>query len=95
LHLLATPQRVGQRRRLRPGLGTAAQEARSTGRTRLARGDGRCDVRTGKKRGFAVGKTKNGKGTKLLVLIDGQGLPLGISVDSAQRSDVRQIEPLL
>jgi Transposase DDE domain len=46
-------------------------------------------------RGFSVSKTRKVKGTKLLVLIDGQGLPLGVSVDSAQRSDVRQIEPLL
>ncbi len=29
------------------------------------------------------------------MLIDGQGLPLGCYVDSAQRADVRQIEPLL
>lgn len=29
------------------------------------------------------------------MLIDGQGLPLGVSVDGAQRADVRQIEPLL
>lgn len=95
LHLLATAERVGRRWRLRPGLGATAEEARSPRRTGLGSGDGRCDVRTGQKGGFSVGKTKKGKGTKLLVLIDGQGLPLGISVDSAQRSDVRQIEPLL
>jgi transposase len=61
----------------------------------LGSGDGRCDVRTGEKGGFSVGKTKKGKGTKLLVLIDGQGLPLGCYVDSAQQADVEQIEPLL
>jgi hypothetical protein len=31
-----------------------------------------------KKRGSAVGKTKRGKGTKWMVLVDGQGLPLGV-----------------
>ena len=47
------------------------------------------------KRGISVSKTEKGKGTKLLVLIDGKGLPLGVSADSAQRSDICQIEPLL
>jgi hypothetical protein len=93
--MLETAERVGQRWDFRPGLGATAEETRWTRRTGLECGDGRCDVRTGQKGGFSVGKAKKGKGTKLLVLIDGQGLPLGISVDSAQRSDVRQIEPLL
>jgi hypothetical protein len=36
-----------------------------------------------KKKGAAVGKTKRGKGTKSLVLIDGQGIPLGSHSDPA------------
>ena len=43
----------------------------------------RCHVRTGKKRGLGVGKTKRGKGTKMVVLADGQGLPVGVHVCSA------------
>ena len=35
------------------------------------------------KRGCAVGKTKKGKGTKLQLIVDGQGLPLGASVAAA------------
>lgn len=95
LHLLATPQRVGRQRRVRRSLGQAASQTRPTGRSRLGSGDGRCNVRTGQKRGFSVGKTKKGKGTKLLVLIDGGGLPLGLDVTSASPNDVRLIEPLL
>ena len=35
------------------------------------------------KKGSAIGKTKRGKGTKLRVVADGQGLPLGEFVCSA------------
>jgi hypothetical protein len=34
------------------------------------------------KGGAAVGKTKRGKGTKWMVLVDGQGLPLGVRLES-------------
>ncbi|MFM9066644.1 MAG: transposase [Planctomycetota bacterium] len=61
----------------------------------MGSGHGGCNLRTGKKRGFCVGKTKKGKGTKLLLLIDGQGLPMGMNVASASPSDQRLIEPLL
>jgi transposase len=49
----------------------------------------RWDLRLGEKRGLLVGKTKRGKGTKLVVLVDGQGTPLGLHVDSASPSEVR------
>ena len=42
-----------------------------------------------KKKGRLVGNTKRGKGTKLVVLVDGQGTPLGLHVDSASPSEVR------
>jgi transposase len=35
-------------------------------------------LRPGEKGGSAVGKTKRGKGTKWMVLVDGGGLPLGV-----------------
>jgi transposase len=38
----------------------------------------------GEKGGDAVGKTKVGKGSKVMVLADGQGLPIGLHVASAQ-----------
>jgi transposase len=43
----------------------------------------RCHVCAGKKRGLGVGKTKRGKGTKMVVVADGQGLPVGVHVCSA------------
>ncbi len=42
-----------------------------------------------------IGPTKRGKGTKLMLLVDGAGLPLAIEVDSASPAEVTLIEPLL
>lgn len=47
------------------------------------------------KRGDCVGKTKRGKGTKIMVLADANGLPLAIEIESAQKSEVNLIESLL
>ena len=48
-----------------------------------------------KRGGDAVGLTRRGKGTKLMVVVDGQGLPLGLLVASAQQAEVRLAEPAL
>jgi transposase len=56
---------------------------------------GRCNVFGGKKRGEHVGKTKCGKGTKTMLLTDGNGIPLGTTISTASRNDVRLIEDLL
>lgn len=53
------------------------------------------NFRFGQKRGAKVGKTKRGKGTKLMVLADGAGTPLGIHVDAASPAEVRLLEPTL
>ena len=45
-----------------------------------------------KKGGAGVGKTKKGKGTKWMLLVDGQGTPLGAHLDSASPSEVRLLE---
>src|SRR5664279_3967885 len=45
-------------------------------------------LRTSEKGGSAVGKTKRGKVTKWMVLVDGQGLPLGVRLESASPSEV-------
>jgi transposase len=42
-----------------------------------------------------VGKTKRGKGTKVMVLTERSGLPWGIHVASASPHEVTLIEPLL
>src|SRR5712664_2962518 len=47
------------------------------------------------KRGAGVGKTKRGKGTKWMVVVDGRGLPLGDYLHSASPAEVRLAETTL
>jgi transposase len=42
-----------------------------------------------------VGKTKRGKGTKWMVLVDGAGTPLGAYLDSASPAEVKLLEKTL
>jgi transposase len=54
-----------------------------------------CHVHPGEKRGGLIGPTKRGKGTKLVVVADGQGLPLGVHVASASPHEATLVEPAL
>ena len=68
------------------------------GRTQVAglgRGLPGRDLRAGEKRGSAVGKTRRGKGTKCVVVVDGRGIPLGAQLASAQISEFRLAESTL
>ncbi len=51
--------------------------------------------RPGQKGGAEVGKTKRGKGTKWMVVVDGRGIPLGDHLCSASPSEVRLAETTL
>src|SRR5215470_10939192 len=51
-----------------------------------------CDCQKG---GAGVGKTKRGKGTKLMAVADGAGFPLAISVGSATPHEVTLVEETL
>src|SRR6202043_1455895 len=44
------------------------------------------------KRGAGAGKTKRGKGTKWMVVVDGRGLPLGNHLPSASPEEVKLAE---
>src|SRR5262245_30888745 len=48
-----------------------------------------------KKGGDKVGLTKKGKGTKWMLVIDGNGLPLGFHLDSATTAEVKLAEQTL
>jgi len=52
-------------------------------------------LRSCEKRGSAVGKTKRGKGTKWMVLVDGEGVPLGVRLESASPNEVTLAEATL
>jgi hypothetical protein len=45
-----------------------------------------------RQKGEAVGLAKRGQGSKAMVLVDGQGLPLGTMVASAQEAEVHLAE---
>lgn len=49
----------------------------------------------GEKRGEKVGKTKRGKGTKWMVLVERQGIPVGALLASASPAEVKLLEPLV
>jgi len=66
-----------------------------TGSTGLVRDLCRRQFCPGKKRGDGVGPTKRGKGTKWMVVVDGQGVPLGHHLDSASPAEVTLLETTL
>jgi transposase len=47
------------------------------------------------KKGAKVGKTKRGKGTKIMAVADRSGLPIAISVSSAAPHEITLVEPTL
>jgi len=53
------------------------------------------DVCSGQKRGRLVGKTKRGKGTKIMGIADRHGLPLALRAESASPAEVKLVEPTL
>jgi transposase len=52
----------------------------------------RRDLCGGEKRGSGVGKTKRGKGTKLMAVADGAGLPIAVHAASASPHEVTLVE---
>ncbi len=53
------------------------------------------DVCSGQKRGRHVGKTKRGKGTKIMGIADGHGLPLALRTESASPAEVKLVPATL
>src|SRR5271154_240465 len=93
--MLAASARVDPKRNFPDRLAPTAPPARRAEVPPLGRGDGRRNVFPGQKRGFCVGKTKRGKGTKIMLLVDGHGTPLGVDISSASPAEVQLIESLL
>jgi transposase len=50
---------------------------------------------SGEKRGLKVGKTKRGKGTKLMVITDANGLPIAMHTSSASPHEVTLVDATL
>ena len=75
-----------------PGLGPAPQGCRGAGPQRMFCGWNLC---SGQKRGRLVGKTKRGKGTKIMGIADRSGLPLALRTESASPAEVKLVEATL
>jgi transposase len=74
------------------GLGATSQGGRGTGSQRMFCGR---DICSGQKRGRCVGKTKRGKGTKIMGIADGHGLPVALRTESASPAEVKLVEQTL
>jgi len=70
----------------------AGQRPLRTRENRCKRGVHRWELCTGKKRGLAVGKTKRGKGTKIMAIADASGFPVAACVESASPHEVKLVE---
>ena len=87
--VLAAAAEVGPGRHLAPGVADDPRDPGREGPSRLGRGLRGRELCSRKKRGSRVGKTKRGKGTKWMVVVDGAGVPLGITTHSASPAEVR------
>ena len=76
---------VGTLRSARPDTASLSSRLGRARRYRLIRMLHRRHLRGGEKRGDCVGKSKRGKGTKVMVIADAAGLPLSVHVESARR----------
>jgi hypothetical protein len=83
-HVLAPVQCVVPGWHLGTALAGAIKPARCPRPAGMGPGLPGRQFRPGEKRGTAIGKTKVGKGSKVMVVADGQGLPIGLHVDSAR-----------
>ena len=95
LDLFPALQPLGEGRRAAQGTGSPGQRP---GRARWNRSYGmlyRRHLHGGEKRGAKVGKTKRGKGTKLMVIADASGLPLAVHTASASPHEVTLVEATL
>src|SRR5215471_18936794 len=64
-------------------------------RSRCQRGIYRWEFCPGEKGGSKVGKTKRGKGTKIMAVADRSGLPVAVCIDSASPHEVKLVESTL
>jgi len=86
---------VATGRSFRSDLADAGQGSGATRRNRFERRLHRCHLQRGQKGGSGVGKTKRGKGTKIMAITDRHGLPVAVHVASASPHETRLVEATL
>jgi hypothetical protein len=87
-NLLAAAEAVGRGRYLAQRLTNFGGRPGRKGPVEMGRSLSGRQLRFGQKGGDAVGKTKRGKGTKWMVLGDGEGVLLGVRLESASPAEV-------
>jgi len=93
--VLAAPARLGRAGRLVEYLANVSERVKRAPTIEMERIVSGRQFRSGEKRGCGVGKTKRGKGTKWMVVVDGRGLPLGNYLHSASPAEVKLAETTL
>ena len=91
-HLLATHAGVAGDRNMGTHMAETPRNARRKRTAQVGRSFRRRNVFVSKKGGECVDKTKRGKGTKLMVVADGHGIPVGLKLASATPHEVTLIE---
>ncbi|MGB7848080.1 MAG: IS5 family transposase [Candidatus Acidiferrum sp.] len=94
-NVLAAASRLRTTRDLAHHLARIPGGIEPTPATKLERSVSGWQFRSGEKGGSQVGKTKRGKGTKWMVVVDGEGVPLGKQLYSASPHEVRLAEETL
>ena len=93
--VLAATARLGGAGRLVEYLANVSERVKRAPAIEMERIVSGWQFRSGEKRGCGVGKTKRGKGTKWMVVVDGRGLPLGNYLHSASPAEVKLAETTL
>ena len=94
-HVLAPVAALGRGRHVGTHLARVPHGTRRPRSPRVGDRVHRWHLCPGKKRGSDIGPTKRGKGTKCMVLVERQGLPLGICLASASPAEVRLVDQTL
>ena len=93
--VLAATARLGGAGRLVEHLANVSERVKRAPAIEMERIVSGRQFRSSEKRGCGVGKTKRGKGTKWMVVVDGCGLPLGNYLHSASPAEVKLAETTL
>jgi len=92
IDLLASVAQLGRAGRMAQGMAETAVHAGPAPIAGLGRGFPGCYLHHRQKGGSAIGKTRRGKGTKCMVVVDGNGIPVGAQLASAQLAECRLAE---
>jgi transposase len=94
-NVLAAAEGMDRVRRAARSLETVAHADGPAKTAALVPGHGRRHIFARKKRGADVGNTKRGKGTKILLMVDGRGTPISAMTTTARHAEVHCIETLV